>query len=131
MAKLSFRGCEEEQAVATQCENDYRFKTAFGFHSILAVAKFQVNGHWSKSGADFYAQPDGKVSAGCHMHRHVGKQIRLKLPFIFHMYFSVKSKYMPNISTIKTQQGTSIANLPEQLSFFKSLQNLTLKMCTW
>lgn len=106
MVKLRFRGCEEEQAVATQCENDYRLKTAFGFHSILAMAKFQVNGHWSKSGADFYAQPNGKVSAGCHMYRHVGKQIRLKLPFIFHMYFSVKSKCMPNISIHKKKKKT-------------------------
>lgn len=98
-ANLVFcRRSEEEQAAATHSENDYKLKTKFSFHSTLAVAKFNVNGHLSKQGADFNHQPSGRVSAGCHMYRHVGKQVQLKLTVIFHTYLSIKSEHTQNIS---------------------------------
>lgn len=107
LANLGFcRRSEEEQAVATQRENDYKLKTTFSSHPTLAVAKFNVNGHLRKQGADFNHQPSGRVSAGSHMYRHVGKQIKLKLMVILHMYFSIRSKHT---------QNNSIRNKPQIL----------------
>lgn len=85
-------------------------KTTFSFHSTLAVAKFNVNGHWSKQGADFNCHPNGKVCAECHRYRQCRKTGRVQshshLLYVFlhqvkaYKQFVIKS-YSEDIQWIK------------------------------